>query len=128
MCGNGAGIGMEIILPDHRAIRPGQPMVLSVCFVVAAVAAAVTSVGWLIAASTAPTAATTPSAFAFREQSGNLLTFLPYYLLEKMQALPASGQFIAEAEIAKQNLRGKELLRMCLREGQIYDKNHYTGF
>ncbi|HPM02589.1 MAG TPA: hypothetical protein PK816_10580, partial [Candidatus Cloacimonadota bacterium] len=65
-------------------IRMGQCMVLAVWVVVAAGTATAAAVGWLIAAASTLTTVTTFWASASREQSGNLMTFLPYYLLEKI--------------------------------------------
>ena len=84
MSGNGAGTGMEIIPPHLRRIQKGQVVVLTVCVVVAAGTTTTASVGWLIAAASTLSAVTTIWASASREQSGNLMTFLPYYLLEKV--------------------------------------------
>ena len=83
MSGNGAGIGLETILRRLRRIPEGLQVIFTVCFVVAAGAAAIAFVGWLFAASSTLAAASAIWASVFREQSGNLLTFLPYYLLEK---------------------------------------------
>ncbi len=82
---NGAGIGMAPILHQLRRIRMVQQVVLAVCIVVAAGATAAATVGWLIAASATLTAVASIWASAFREQSRNILTLLPFYLLSKKQ-------------------------------------------